>query len=357
MSASLRNRWPRVAASRHDERMDAVAALNEIAFLLEYDLAPRFKVQAFRRAASAIAGVPDAELRDRLADGRLARTKGIGDRTLQVVTQALEGELPDYLAKLRDARQAPPESELAGLLRGDLHTHTEWSDGTVPIAAMADAADMLGREYIAITDHSPHLTVANGLSVERLQKQLADIDEWNRTSQHDVTLLTGIEVDILEDGTLDQTREMFARLDVVTASVHSKLRADRAVMTARMLAAVHDPATNVLGHCTGRLVQGSRGTRPQSEFDAEKVFAACAAEGVAVEINSRPERQDPPDELIAMALDAGCLFSIDSDAHAPGHLAFVALGAARAEAAGVPADRVVTTWPLPRLREWLAARG
>jgi putative hydrolase len=337
--------------------MDAVAALNEIAFLLEYDLAPRFKVQAFRKAAVVIGTMDEAELRERLADGRLARTKGIGDRTLQVITQALEGGVPDYLTALRDARPEQPESSLAGLLRGDLHTHTEWSDGTVPIAAMANAADMLGREYIAVTDHSPHLTVANGLSVERLQKQLGDIDDFNATAGAGVTLLKGIEVDILEDGSLDQTREMFGRLDVVTASVHSKLRADRPVMTARMLAAVHDPATNVLGHCTGRLVRGSRGTRPQSEFDAKRVFAACAEEGVAVEINSRPERQDPPDDLIAMALDAGCLFSIDSDAHAPGHLAFVALGAARAEAAGVPAERVVTTWPLPRLREWLTSRA
>lgn len=336
--------------------MDAVAALNEIAFLLEYDLAPRFKVQAFRRAALAIGGMTDAELRERLDDGRLARTKGIGDRTLQVITEALEGGTPDYLTALQDARPPQPDSALAGLLRGDLHTHTEWSDGTVPIGTMADAANMLGREYIAVTDHSPHLTVANGLSVERLQKQLHDIEAWNDTAQGGATLLKGIEVDILEDGSLDQTRDMLGRLDVVTASVHSKLRADRPVMTARMLGAVHDPATNVLGHCTGRLVRGSRGTRPQSEFDAQKVFAACAAEGVAVEINSRPERQDPPDDLIAIALDAGCLFSIDSDAHAPGHLAFVALGAARAEAAGVPAERVVTTWPLPRLREWLASR-
>ncbi|WP_460535038.1 PHP domain-containing protein [Humibacter ginsengiterrae] len=336
--------------------MESQAALNEIAFLLEYDLAPRFKVQAFRRAASAIDGMTDAQLRERIADGRLSRTKGIGDRTFQVISQAVEGAVPDYLVALRDARPERPDSPLAAQLRGDLHTHTEWSDGTVPIAAMADAATALGREYIAITDHSPHLTVANGLSVERLQQQLSDIEAWNRSADGGVTLLRGIEVDILEDGTLDQTRDMLGRLDVVTASVHSKLRADAATMTARMLGAVRDPATNVLGHCTGRLVKGSRGTRPQSEFDAEKVFATCAAEGVAVEINSRPERQDPPDDLIAMALDAGCLFSIDSDAHAPGHLAFVALGAVRAEAAGVPADRVVTTWPLPRLRDWLESR-
>ena len=109
---------------------------------------------------------------------------------------------------------------------------------------------------------------------------------------------------------------------------------------------------NVLGHCTGRLVEGSRGTRPQSTFDARAVFAACAEHEVAVEINSRPERQDPPDDLIQLALEAGCLFSIDSDAHAPGHFSFLELGAARAEANGVPAERIVTTWPVDRLLEW-----
>lgn len=110
---------------------------------------------------------------------------------------------------------------------------------------------------------------------------------------------------------------MLDRLDVVVASVHSKLRSDKKTMTERMLGGISDPHTNVPGHCTGRLVQGSRGTRPESEFDAVKVFTECAEWGVAVEINSRPERQDPPDNLIKMALDAGCLFSIDSDAHAP----------------------------------------
>jgi len=140
------------------------------------------------------------------------------------------------------------------------------------------------------------------------------------------------------------------------ASVHSKLRSDRSTMTARMLGAISDPHMNVLGHCTGRLLQGSRGTRPQSEFDAERVFAACAEQGVAVEINSRPERQDPPDDLIRVALDAGCLFSIDSDAHAPGQLDFLQYGAERAALNGVPAERIVTTWPLDRLLEW-AGRG
>ena len=284
--------------------MDAVDALTEIAFWLERDLAPSFKVKAFRTAAAIIAPLDPGELADRVADGRLKRTKGIGDRTFQVISQAVAGEVPDYLADLRAKNTEPLDAagaELRAQLRGDLHAHTEWSDGTTPIEAMAAAAALLDREYQAITDHSPNLTVANGLSPERLTEQLEAIAALDTGS---VTLLTGIEVDILEDGALDQTPELLDRLDVVVASVHSKLRADRRTMTARMLGGIRSPQTNVLGHCTGRLVQGSRGTRPPSEFDAEAVFAACAENQVAVEINSRPERQDPPDDLIRRARPA-----------------------------------------------------
>jgi putative hydrolase len=215
---------------------------------------------------------------------------------------------------------------------------------------MVDAARVLGREYQAITDHSPNLTIANGLSSERLEQQLDALRGMNERGGP-VRVLSGIEVDILEDGTLDQTPDMLDRLDVVVASVHSKLRADRDTMTRRMLGGIADPHTTVLGHCTGRLVQGTRGTRPPSQFDAAAVFAACAERGVAVEINSRPERRDPPGELIELALEAGCLFSIDTDAHAPGHLAFLDYGAERAAAHGVPAERIITTWPVDRLLE------
>jgi putative hydrolase len=219
---------------------------------------------------------------------------------------------------------------------------------------MADAARTLGREYLALTDHSPNLKIANGLSAERLTDQLEVVARINAETTG-FRLLAGIEVDILEAGGLDQTPEMLDRLDVVVASVHSKLRSDKATMTRRMLSGITDPHTNVLGHCTGRLVQGGRGTRPESDFDAELVFAACAEFNVAVEINSRPERQDPPDNLIRLALDAGCLFSIDSDAHAPGQLDFLQYGAERAALNGVPEDRIITTWPLERLMAWTGA--
>lgn len=335
--------------------MDATAALNEIAFWLERELAPSFKVQAFRRAAAAIADLEPDELAQRARDGRLKRMKGIGARSFEVITQALDGEVPSYLADLRERSKealADGGSQLRALLRGDLHSHSDWSDGGSPIPLMVEAARALNHEYLALTDHSPNLKIANGLSAERLTEQLQIVEEINDDDGDGFRLLKGIEVDILEDGTLDQSPEMLDRLDIVVASVHSKLRSDRRTMTARMLGGIRDPHTNVLGHCTGRLVQGSRGQRPQSEFDARKVFAACAENNVAVEINSRPERQDPPDDLIQLALDAGCLFSIDSDAHAPGQLDFLQYGAQRAEANGVPADRIITTWPLEKLLGW-----
>jgi putative hydrolase len=338
--------------------MDPIEALDEIAFWLERSLAPTFKVQAFRKAADAVRQLPPEELAELISSGRIKSVKGVGSRSAEVITQSLEDRVPGYLADLRERGTEPLASggeTLRAALRGDLHSHSNWSDGGSPIESMAAAAKTLGREYLALTDHSPNLTIANGLSVERLEKQLGVVEGIN-ASQDGFRLLKGIEVDILEDGTLDQTPHMLNQLDVVVASVHSKLRSDKKTMTTRMLGGISDPHTNVLGHCTGRLVQGSRGTRPESEFDAAKVFKECAEWGVAVEINSRPERQDPPDNLIALALDAGCLFSIDSDAHAPGQLDFLQYGAERAEALGVPKERIVTTWPLEQLTEWLSLK-
>jgi putative hydrolase len=332
--------------------MDAVEALNEIAFRLEREIAPSFKVQAFRRAAAVIGEWDRDDLAARAADGRLKKTRGIGDRTYQVIQQALAGEVPDYLADLRErgGPLAVGGEDTLRALKGDLHCHSDWSDGGSPVEAMASAARMLGREYIAMTDHSPHLKVAHGLTAERLTEQLGLVERID--DEGGLRLLTGIEVDILEDGALDQTPELLGRLDVVVASVHSKLRSDSAVMTRRMLGAIRDPHTDILGHCTGRLVTGGRGTRPPSEFDAAAVFAACAENDVAVEINSRPERQDPPDELIRLALDSGCLFSIDTDAHAPGQLDFLQYGAARAAANDVPVERIITSWPVEKLLDW-----
>lgn len=338
--------------------MDPVEALDEISFWLERSLAPTFKVQAFRKAADVVRQLPPGELPRLIASGRLTSLKGLATAARKSFRRpwktAFRTTWPTSASGA--ANRSPPVA--MGLLRPCAATCTATATG--PTADRRSKRwwrqpALLGREYLALTDHSPNLTIANGLSAERLEQQLGIVEEVN-AGQDGFRLLQGIEVDILEDGTLDQTPEMLERLNVVVASVHSKLRSDSKTMTQRMLGGISDPHTNVLGHCTGRLVQGSRGTRPESEFDAAKVFKECAEWGVAVEINSRPERQDPPERLIQMALDAGCFFSIDSDAHAPGQLDFLQYGAERAEAAGVPRERIVTTWPLAQLQEWLALK-
>ena len=342
-----------------------VAALRRIAFLLERSRAETYKVKAFRSAAATLLPLGD-EVEQRVRAGTLRELPGIGASTAEVVAAAVRGEVPERLARLEREVGGPlvdGGEDLRRALRGDLHSHSDWSDGGSPIEEMAFTAAELGHDYLVLTDHSPRLRVANGLSAARLARQLDVVDAVNdhlatqgggAEGDDGFRLLRGIEVDILDDGSLDQTDEMLGRLDVRVASVHSKLAMERAAMTRRMVAAVRNPLTNVLGHCTGRLVTGNRGTRGQSEFDPEQVFGACVETGTAVEINSRPERRDPPTRLLQLAIEMGCLFSIDSDAHAPGQLDFQVYGCARAEELGLDPERIVNTWPRERLLAWAA---
>jgi putative hydrolase len=334
-----------------------VAALERIAFLLERQNASTYRVKAFRGAAATLRGLPADDVAERAARRTLTALPGIGTTTAEVVAESLAGE-PSYLVALEQEPwpgSAYGDDPLTPLARGDLHTHSDWSDGGSPIEEMARTAQDLGREYLALTDHSPRLKVANGLTRERLERQLAVVERLNATWAP-FRLLTGIEVDILDDGSLDQDDELLARLDVVVASVHSKLAMDRASMTRRMLAAVRNPRTDVLGHCTGRMVAGGK-NRAESSFDAEAVFAACVEAGVAVEVNSRPERLDPPRRLLRQAVEAGCLLAVDTDAHAPGQLAWLVNGYARAAQCGAEPEQIVTTRPVDEVLRWTGRNG
>lgn len=329
--------------------------MRRIAFLLERAREPTYRVRAFRTAANTVDAIGMAELVERTEAGTLTELPGIGKVTATVITEALAGEVPVYLRRLEATGGRPVAeggAEIRAVLRGDLHTHSDWSDGGSPIPEMMRAAAELGHEYLALTDHSPRLTVANGLSADRLRKQLDLVAELNEKNDTGIRILTGIEVDINEDGSLDQSDELLGRLDVVVASVHSKLRMASGEMTERMVTAIANPHVDVLGHCTGRLITGNRGTRPESTFDPEIVFAACARFGVAVEINSRPERLDPPKRLLRLAVEAGCSFALDTDAHAPGQLDWQPYGCERAAACDVPIEQIVNTWPVDDLLAW-----
>ncbi len=332
--------------------LEVARSLREYAFWLERGRAESHRIKAYRRAAEVAAHLTDEESAGLRSATQWQTLSSFGPSTATFAATVVAGEIPAKLVEERAKGAQPLDptgADLGKLLRGDLHTHTEASDGGSPMWEMAEVADRLGHEYLAITDHSPRLRIANGLSRERLLAQWEELDRIQ--TDHRCQLLRGIEVDILTDGSLDQSDDMLAGTDIVVASIHSDLRADAETMTRRMVAAVSNPHTLVLGHCTGRRLRADGTWRPQSQFDAELVFRACEMFGVAVEINSRPERQDPPMPLLELARDLGCLFAINTDAHAPGQLEFWSLGAARATAAGIEADRIINTWPLDALLE------
>ncbi|GAB7191024.1 PHP domain-containing protein [Kineococcus sp. NUM-3379] len=338
------------------ERDGPAGALRRAAFLLERSRAGTFRVAAFRRAAGVVDALDPGELARRAAQGTLAELPGLGATTAGVVAEALRGQVPAYLRRLEEEAAVPLATggeALRAALRGDLHLHSDDSDGGSPLEEMARTAAALGHEYAALTDHSARLRVARGLSRERRERQLERIAAL-APRLAPFRLLAGIEVDVLDDGSLDCGDDLLARLDVVVASVHSGLRADAAVMTERVLAAVRGGRADVLGHCTGRRL-GAK-PRPPSTFDAEAVFAACAEHRVAVEVNCRPDRLDPPLDLLRLAVDAGCLFAVSTDAHAPGQLDWQVYGCARAAGCGVPAGRVVNTWPVAELLAWTGRR-
>jgi putative hydrolase len=391
--------------------VDPADALDRIVYLLDRALEPSQRVKAFVRARDVVRAEGAEEIARRHRAGTLTDLPGIGPKTAAIIGEALAGGVPEYVTVLEEDTVIPPGpgAELRAAVRGDCHTHSTWSDGGATIEEMAKAAIGLGHDYMVLTDHSPRLTVAHGLSAERLRRQLDEVAALNERLAP-FRILTGIEVDILADGSLDQSEELLARLDVVVASVHSKLGMDRTEMTRRMVNAVASPHVDILGHCTGRKVaawerfpsgaatgrrsaepipesersaeprrprrggpgdgRGSRsgagrqwstptagGGRAAATFDAEVLFAACARFGTALEINCRPERQDPPDDLLALALHWDLEISIDTDAHAPGQLEFQAYGCDKAARHGIAPERIVNTRSADDLVAWAAAHA
>jgi putative hydrolase len=342
---------------------EPVSDLHRIAFLLERANEATYRVRAFRSAAATIAALPADELTARAEAGTLSELSGVGDVTARCIAESLAGEEPVYLRRLEATAGTDLQgaaAELRDAIRGDCHLHSDWSDGGSPIEEMALAAVGLGHEYMVLTDHSPRLTVARGLPPARLRRQLDHVAQLNDALPDGFRILTGIEVDILADGGLDQEDDLLARLDVVVGSVHSNLRDEGPRMTRRMLAAIANPHLDILGHMTGRRLSQKDGDRahrdgrgrPESAFDLDQVLAACLEHRKAIEINCRPDRLDPPKRMLRVAVEAGCLFSVDTDAHAPGQLDWLHFGCERAALCGVPIESVVNTWPVDRLLHW-----
>lgn len=237
-------------------------------------------------------------------------------------------------------------------IRGDLHVHSNWSDGALPMEDMVLAARDRGYEYVAITDHSGGIGVAHGLSPERLVEQLEVIRELDRRIEG-IRILAGTELEIKRDGTLDFPDEILARLDWVIASVHSGFNQPEAEMTARIVKAIENPHVDAIGHPTGRLI----GKREPYAIDLEAVFRAAARNGTALEINSFPERLDLVDTHARRARELGVMLVVDTDAHAPVHFDNIRYGVAMARRGWAQKSDVLNARGLSALEAWIRSDG
>jgi histidinol phosphatase-like PHP family hydrolase len=235
--------------------------------------------------------------------------------------------------------------------RGDLQMHSTYSDGSQTIETIFETGISRGYEYSAVTDHSYGLSIANGVTMERLRKQHQDIDRLNKKYKKHFRLIKGIETNILADGTVDMTPEERGTLELVLAAPHSALRSS-ADQTRRMLSAVRTPGVHILAHPRGR----KHGVREGLTADWDRIFDAAARLTVAVEIDGDPRRQDIDHEMARRAFDAGCIFALDSDAHAVEEWAFAETAVAHARLAGIPSERIINCWPLDFLLEWARSR-
>jgi len=292
-----------------------------------------------------------------------ALTKENGDETTcaeeEEVYQALG--LPWIPPELREDRgevQAAKAGELPKLIevkdiRAELHCHSTWSDGKASVREMAEAAIARKLKVLAITDHSVSLGIANGLSVERLWEQRQEIKKVQEELGEDLLLLHGVEMEIKADGSLDYPDEVLVELDIVIASLHVSMRQPRQQVTERMLAAIHNPHVDIIGHPTNRLLPDREG----ADLDMEAVLAAAAETDTALEINANPQRLDLEDIYARRAVEMGIKLSINTDAHHPDHLDFLHFGVATARRGWVERQQVINTWTPKQLLKWLRGRG
>jgi len=334
--------------------VDAIGAaqgLSEIGYLLRQDPEQRFRAKAFSAAAWSLA-LERPDLASLHKSNELTTIEGVGPGIAKVLTELMETGHSRYLDRLREQMKQPARDDESNLdfagYEGDVHSHSNWSDGKATMLEMAQGAEAMGYRYLGVTDHSPRITVVHGLNAERLlaqSREMADV----QAQVPNVALLQGIEVDILEDGALDLPDVVLELLDVVIASPHVKLRQEPAAMTERMLRAVSHPHVDVIGHPTGR----RPGSREGANYDFEAVFKEAARHHVALEIDCDPARMDLSPEMARLALELGCNFSLDADAHTPGEFAYVPMGLWMARRAGIPKERILNFLPLDQLTEIL----
>ena len=329
------------------EPIAASQALSEIGYLLRQQEKERYRARAFSAASWTIAlERPDLDAMRRT--DTLASIEGVGEGIARVLADLVDTGQSRYLNRLREQMQQPARDDESPLdfarYRGDVHSHTRWSDGHATMLEMAQGAQAMGYEYLGVTDHSPRITVVHGLDAERLVAQSREMAEV-QAQVEGITLLQGIEVDILEDGSLDLPDAVLEILDVVIASPHVKLRQEPALMTERMLRAASHPHVDVIGHPTGR----RPGSREGATYDFEAVFKEAAKHSIALEIDCDPARMDLSPEMARLALECGCTFVVDADAHAPAEFAYVPMALWMARRAGIPEDRILNFRPLEDL--------
>lgn len=365
---------PTAAERIHDSNVEGAGLLHDMAALLG---SARSQL-GYKRAAKAVIALP-VSLADLVEAGSLRDVPFIGPSSARILTELVEtGTSQTVSSAIAGSKHAGKIESLRGLrsnflsqfameqalaapldpaivsratFRGDFQMHSTWSDGGERIETMARACMTLGHSCMGVTDHSYGLPIARGVSMADVKRQHAEIDELNEKLGGAFRIFKGIEANILADGSLDlqpDERDMFA---FIVASPHSLLRRDHD-QTARMLRAVREPKVAILGHPRGRIYNSRSGVAA----DWPRIFAEAASRNVAVEIDGNWHRQDLDFELARVALDAGCLFALDSDAHSIGELRFTDYSIAHARLAGIPSERVINCWSDERLEQWMNDR-